>query len=230
MSCLVTVNVFRFNAKSDFLPYYKEYEIKVGEDDTLLDVLNGIKEQDGGFSFSDNKFIGIRVNSFVVSVNLHIKTLIKFLKTDKLTLEPLSEFYAVRDLDIDTSSFLKQLDYLEEFMEEDDKEQYDELVSYYYTSSTIEFEREYFGDSFMLFAKFLIEKYPHKRDAILRLCADEKRGIWLHTSIKNALMLYSKAVSIEASITELKRDILRYVPDTNPTTKREAKRAQNLSF
>lgn len=228
MSYLITANLFRFNAASDLLPYYKEYEVSVDTNGTLLDILNGIKEQDNSFAFPSNRFTGIRVNSFVALVNMSVRTIVKFLKTDKFTLEPLSEFYAVHDLNIDTSPFLKQLDYLKPFMQEGDKERYEELVSYYYASSTIEFEREYFGDSFMLFALFLIEKYPHKRDEILRLCADEKYGVWLHTSVKNALILDPKAVNIEERIARLKADILQYVPDTNSITKREAKCAKTF--
>ncbi|MDR0666439.1 MAG: DUF5644 domain-containing protein [Campylobacteraceae bacterium] len=227
---LLTVKIFRFNAKSDFLPYYKNYEIFVDKDDTLLDILIGVKKQDKEFVFPDNRFIGVRVNSFAASLNIQIKTLIKFLKTNILTIEPLSEFYAVNDLDMDTSVFLKQLTYFETFINEDDKEQYKELISYYFASPIIEFEREYFGDSFMLFAMFLIKKYPHKRDDILRIAADEKRGIWLHVSVKNTMLLYSKAVNIENNIAELKRQILRYVPDVNSIAKHEAKRAENLNF
>ncbi|MDR2635423.1 MAG: DUF5644 domain-containing protein [Campylobacteraceae bacterium] len=231
MSYLITANVFRFNAANDLLPYYKEYEVGVdASGGTLLDILNGIKKQDNSFTFSSNKFIGIRVNSLVTSISTNVKTIVKLLKTDKFTLEPLNEFYTVHDLDIDTRAFLKQLDYLKPFIENNDKEKYEELVSYYYTSPTIEFEREYFGDSFMLFALFLIEKYPHKRDEILRICADEKRGVWLHTSIKNAMILYSKAANIEESIAKLKMQILQYVPDANSTTKREAKYAKSLIF
>jgi succinate dehydrogenase/fumarate reductase-like Fe-S protein len=230
MPHLLTVNAFRFNAKSDFLPYYKKYEIDIGEEDILLDVLNKIKQQDKNFTFSTNQFIGIKVNSFVVSLNMRLKILIKSLKTNEITVEPLSEFYALKDLEIDMSMFLKQLDYLEPFLENGDHEQYKELASYYFASPALEFEREYFGDSFMLFAMFLIKKYPHKKEAILRIAADEKRGIWLHASLKNTMFLYSKAIYAENIIFELKREILRYVPDTNSITKREAVHAENLSF
>jgi succinate dehydrogenase/fumarate reductase-like Fe-S protein len=226
----LTVKVFRFNAKSDFLPYYKKYEISVKEEDTLLDILNGIKKQDREFNFSNNQFVGIRVNSFAASLNVCIRTIIRFLKTDTIILEPLSEFYAVNDLEVDTNMFLKQLDRFGTFINDDDREQYKEFVSYYFTSPAIEFEREYFGDSFMLFAAFLIKKYPQKKEDILRLCADENYGIWLYVSVKNTILLYSKAVNIENSIFELKRQILQYVPDTNSITRREAKRIENLSF
>ncbi|MDR2099678.1 MAG: DUF5644 domain-containing protein [Campylobacteraceae bacterium] len=226
----LTIKAFRFDAKSDFLPYYKEYEILLKGDDTLLDILEGIKKQDKEFNFSSNRFVGIRVNSFAVPLNVHVKTLIRFFKTYTLTFEPLSEFYAINDLEIDTSAFLKHLNRFEIFINDEDNEQYNELVSYYFASPALEFEREYFGDSFMLFAMFLIKKYPQKRDDILRLCADEKYGVWLHVCVKNTIFFYAKAVSIEKTIFELKRQILRHVPDTNSITRREAKRAQNLNF
>ncbi|MDR2080919.1 MAG: DUF5644 domain-containing protein [Campylobacteraceae bacterium] len=226
----LTVKAFRFDAKSDFLPYYKEYEISVKGEDMLIDILNGIKKQDREFNFSNNQFVGVRVNSFVAPLNVRVKTLMRFLKTDVIILEPLSEFYAINDLEMDTNAFLKQLDCFAAFIDDDDKEQYKEFVSYYFASPAIEFEREYFGDSFMLFAAFLIKKYPHKRDDILRLCADENHGIWLHVSVRNTMLLYSKAVNVEHSIFELKRQILQYVPNANSITKREAKCVENLSF
>jgi hypothetical protein len=227
---LLTIKAFRFNAEIDFLPYYKKYEVFVNEENTLIDILNDIKRQDKGFVFSDNQFIGIRVNSFVVSLSIQVKTLVRFFKTDTITLEPLSEFYAINDLDMDTSAFLKQLNYLEMLIDDEDKEQYKKFISYYFTSPVLEFEREYFGDSFMLFAMFLIKKYPHKRDDILRIAADEKRGIWLHVPIKNTMFLYSKAIIIENNIFELKRQILQYVPNVNSIAKHEAKCAENLNF
>ncbi|MDR2790766.1 MAG: DUF5644 domain-containing protein [Campylobacteraceae bacterium] len=227
---LLAVKAFRFNAKSDFLPYYKNYEISLKEEDTLTDILNGIKKQDREFNFSNNQFIGVRVNSFVAPLNVHVRTLTRFLKTDTIVLEPLSEFYAMNDLEVDMGAFLKHLERFKTFIDDEDAKLYKEFVSYYFASGAIEFEREYFGDSFMLFAASLIKKYPQKRDDILRLCADEKCGIWLHVSVKNTMLLYLKAIDMENSISELKRQILQYVPDTNSITKREAKRINNLSF
>ena len=48
----VTVKAFRFNAETDYLPYYKTYEMEVGKDELILDLLNRIKwEHDGSFSY-----------------------------------------------------------------------------------------------------------------------------------------------------------------------------------
>jgi succinate dehydrogenase / fumarate reductase iron-sulfur subunit len=48
----VTLKAFRFNAETDYLPYYKNYEMVVGKDELILDLLNRIKwEHDGSFSY-----------------------------------------------------------------------------------------------------------------------------------------------------------------------------------
>ncbi len=35
----VQIKVFRFNAETDYLPYYKTYEMEVEKDDLVLDLL-----------------------------------------------------------------------------------------------------------------------------------------------------------------------------------------------
>ena len=39
----VTLKVFRFNAKTDYLPYYKTYELEVSDHEVMLDLLNRVK-------------------------------------------------------------------------------------------------------------------------------------------------------------------------------------------
>ncbi|MDR0407539.1 MAG: DUF5644 domain-containing protein [Campylobacteraceae bacterium] len=231
MSYLLNIDAFRFNIKTDFLPYYKKYEVEVNKNAQLSDVLDLIKKQDKSFSFSNNIFLAIKVNRVTTYTHAPIKAIVEKLKTTDLKLEPLSEFRVVNDLDIDTSDFEKKMEPLKPFIKEKkDEECYRELISYYYTSPSLEFERGYFGDSFLLFALFLIKKYPEYRDEILKITADENYGIWLHIPYRNLIMIFQNAISIEENIAELKRNVLQYIPNANSITKREAKRIQNLNF
>ncbi|MDR1460457.1 MAG: DUF5644 domain-containing protein [Campylobacteraceae bacterium] len=231
MSYSLDISAFRFNAKTDFLSYYKQYKIKIDKNAQLLDVLNLIKKQDKNFSFSNNNFLAVKINHIGVYTHTTVKTIVEKLGTTDLKIEPLSEFRAVNDLDIDTSDFEKKIELLKPFTKEErDEECYRELVSYYYISPSLEFEREYFGDSFLLFAIFLIKKYPENRDKILKIIADEDCGIWLYVPYGNLIMTSQNAITVEENIAELKREILKYVPNTNSITKREVKRIQNLNF
>ncbi|MDR1555117.1 MAG: DUF5644 domain-containing protein [Campylobacteraceae bacterium] len=231
MSYTLNISAFRFNAKTDFLPYYKKYKVEADENIQLLDILNLIKQQDKNFSFSNNSFLAIKVNQIGVYTDTPIKTIIEKFGTLDLKLDPISEFRAIDDLDMDTSDFDKKIDILKPFVKEkDDEKYYHELISYYYISPALEFERGYFGDSLLLFAIFLIKKYPQNRDDILKIVSDEHYGIWLHVSYENLITDYQNTINIENNISELKREILKHVPNTNSTTKREAKRIRNLNF
>jgi hypothetical protein len=231
MSYSLNITAFRFDAKTDFLPYYKQYKVKVDKNAQLLNVLNSIKEQDKSFSFSDNKFLAVKVNHIGSYTHTPVKVIIDKLGTTNLKLDPISEFRAVNDLDIDTSDFDKKIEILRPFIKEKkDEECYRELVSYYYISPSLEFEHGYFGDSLLLFAVFLIKKYPENRDEILKIIADENYGIWLYVSYRNLIITYQNAVTVEENITQLKREILKHIPSANSITKSESKRIRNLNL
>jgi hypothetical protein len=229
MAYSLNISAFRFDAKTDFLPYYKHYKIKVDKSAQLLDVLNLIKKQDESFSFSNNNFLAVKVNRIASYTHAPVSVIMNKFETTDWKLEPICEFRAVKDLVIDTKDFEEKMEILRPFIrEKEDEECYRELISYYYISPALEFERGYFGDSLMLFAIFLIKKYHEYKDEILKIIANENYGIWLYIPYRSLIMTYQNAVNIEDNIAELKRAILKYVPDTNNITKREAKHAANL--
>ncbi|MFV0482142.1 MAG: DUF5644 domain-containing protein [Campylobacteraceae bacterium] len=221
-------NIFRFNAKTDFLPHYKKVELDLDENILLNDALDLIKEKEPNFSYPKNEFIGIRVNGVVTFLDVTMKEVIKKFKKDELTLEPISEFMAVNDLEIKTDDFKQKLAPLKPFTQKEDELVYDELVSYYYASPAYEFDRDIYGDSFFLFSIYLLKKYPEFKKDILKIVADKKHGIWLHVSLNNILFDNQSAKNIDENIAELKREILKIIPRENSTTKRESKRKNKL--
>lgn len=108
----VTFNVFRFNAETDYLPYYKQYTLEVTSEEVILDVLNRIKwEHDGTFSYRRScrhgicGTCGIKVNGKgVLACKERLNDLID-LFGDELTIDPLSTKRAVKDLIIDKGDF-----------------------------------------------------------------------------------------------------------------------------
>lgn len=108
----VTIKAFRFNAETDYLPYYKTYAMEVGKDELMLDVLNRIKwEHDGSFSYRRSCRHGIcgscaiKVNGKpVLSCKENAHDMIK-LFGDELILDPQSKKRAVKDMIIDKKDF-----------------------------------------------------------------------------------------------------------------------------
>ncbi len=109
----LTFKTFRFNAETDFLPYFKTYEMEVGKDELVLDILNRIKwEFDGSFSYRRSCRHGIcgscsiKVNGKpVLSCKQNVWELVDIFETDTLLLEPQSRKRVVKDMIIDKKDF-----------------------------------------------------------------------------------------------------------------------------
>jgi succinate dehydrogenase / fumarate reductase iron-sulfur subunit len=113
----ITVKVFRFDADSDILPYYREYKIEVTQEDVVLDILNKIKwEHSGSLSYRRSCRHGI-CGSCAVKVNTKGVLACKERVFDlidifgkELVIDPLSEKRAVKDLIIDKTDFWEKHD------------------------------------------------------------------------------------------------------------------------
>lgn len=108
----VTIKAFRFNAETDYLPYTKQYEMEVGKDDLVLDLMNRIKwEHDGSFSYRRScrhgicGACGIKVNGKpVLACKQNAIELLDMFNND-ITLEPQSKKRAIKDMIIDKGDF-----------------------------------------------------------------------------------------------------------------------------
>jgi len=108
----VTIKAFRFNAETDYLPYYKSYKMEVGKDELILDLLNRIKwEHDGSFSYRRScrhgicGACGIKVNGKATLACKQNAIELVELFGDELIFEPQSKKRAVKDMIIDKGDF-----------------------------------------------------------------------------------------------------------------------------
>ena len=120
----LTFKTFRFNAETDFLPYFKTYEMEVGKDELVLDILNRIKwEFDGSFSYRRSCRHGIcgscsiKVNGKpVLSCKQNVWELVDIFGTDTLLLEPQSKKRVVKDMIIDKKDFWSKHEKLKPYL------------------------------------------------------------------------------------------------------------------
>ncbi len=119
----VNFKVFRFNADSDYLPYYEDYSMDVTSEEVVLDILNRIKwDHDGSFSYRRSCRHGIcgacaiKVNGrSTLACKESMTTMIETFGTD-LTIEPLSTKRAVKDMIIDKGDFWEKHDNIHPFL------------------------------------------------------------------------------------------------------------------
>lgn len=197
------ISLFKFDYKSDYLPYYTKNFVKVKKEKTLLDLLNSINNEHP-FGYRNSKNFNVVVNGIYTNATIPIDELTKNFGKD-LTIEPISIRRAHTDLLINDADFQERLAILSEFIEDEDIARYKDYKIYFYASNTINFEYDYIGDSLLLLAHDLIEKDKSKEQEILSAISQYDCGAEYHTSLANRV--YNFDSSIEDKIFAIKKKL-----------------------
>ncbi|MCF6173373.1 MAG: DUF5644 domain-containing protein [Campylobacteraceae bacterium] len=200
------LSVFRFDAKSDYLPFYKKHIIKVDGDKTIDNLLGMLKEEDRLFDYPKSKNAAIKISGKTVSTAIKVSDIVENFGTE-LTLMPISEKRASKDLIINSDDFDEKFDLIDAFIDSVDRKRYKELIVYHYASDTYVYSDNFQGDALFLFAYEMIQKHIGQKKNILNILDNEENGIWLHTNICGKL--FPADYSIENKINFLKNEILR---------------------
>ena len=169
------VEAYFFNAKTDYLPYYKTYTITIDEEKSFQELLEAVKEQERNFSFPKENPLA-KIDSFTIEATTQVKTLIEHFGTE-FRINPVSFYRSINGLIIDDSNFLASYKLLEPFCDKEDFEFYQSLYSVHFASSTFDYKKEYLGDAIAILAAHLIEKYPEQEQAILEALASDDNGL-----------------------------------------------------
>jgi len=171
----LNLEVFFFNAKTDYLPYYKNFTINIDKEAPFSEVLAKIKEQNPLFNYP-NSNLWLKVNGKVISGDLKVNKVAQKLGCD-LTIEPVSSYRAKNCLEIDNSDFYGFYKKFEKFCDEEDKKYFDSLYGLNYASETFNYNKNYIGDGVLVFAFHLINKNNENRDEILKII-EQDGTIW----------------------------------------------------
>lgn len=202
----VTLKTFRFNAETDYLPYYKHYELEVGKDELILDLLNRIKwEHDGSFSYRRSCRHGIcgacaiKVNGrATLACKQNALELIE-LFGDELVIEPSSTKRAIKDMIIDKSDFWEKHATVKPYVvaevkvhpEHETKQSIDEFNNFldsdlciqcgacHYSCPALEVNDAFLGPAALNAAyRFTIDTRDEAGDERLAITAEMGSGVW----------------------------------------------------
>ncbi len=197
------ISLFRFDYKSDYLPYYTKNFVKIKNEKTLLDILNSINNEDEcEYRNSDN--FDVVINGTYTNVTISVDDLVKNFGND-IIIEPISIRRAHTDLLINDEDFHQRLSILDEFVDDEDIKKYKNYKIYFYASNTLNFEYDYIGDSVLLLACDLIEKNKVNEENILEKLLSYDCGAEYHTSLSNRI--YNIDSSIEEKINSLRKKL-----------------------
>jgi hypothetical protein len=167
--------VFFFNSKTDYLPYYKNFDFGIDENSQIKSILPLIKEQNRNFNYPEQNLY-FRVNGLVTNGEVSIKEIVAKLG-DEITIEPVSTYRSKDSLIINDDDFYESFKILEPYCSEDDREYYQGLYGLHYASATFEYNKQYIGDAILILASRLIFNKHIKKDEILEAISCDN-GLW----------------------------------------------------
>ena len=212
MECKLELSVFRFDAKTDFLPYYKKHFITIDPALSVNDLLAQIKTEDVNFDYPKGELSALKINGKALFSNASLDGIIhSFGKI--LILEPLSTKRVTKDMIINTDDFYQRFDLLNAYVDGKDRALYEHYIIYHYASSVLDLLEDFQGDALFAFAYDMIQKHPERKKEILNVVANEHTGVFFH--VKLCKKIYPCGAEVEKKIMELKNHVMKQRPFAN---------------
>lgn len=211
---MIETKLFKFDSKTDYLPYYKSYKLPLNNENTINDVLDTINDIEK-FGYISGEAFFLRVNGVFTSSDV---TISKFISdSGELLLEPLSVNRAVNDLIIDTKDYQEKLSLLDSYFTAEEKALIIKEKIYmleYYASNTLHFENDYIGEHVLFLASELIQKDPSLKDEISSL-VDTDNGIKIRSSLNYRVVDSKEGIPKHYAKVTLDSDIVQYFDNFN---------------
>jgi len=198
MSYTLNTKAFFFNAKTDYLPYYKHFKLTLPRDAVAKDILVAIQAQNENFAYPELNLV-FKINDVMVEEDLPLASIVEKLGTE-LQIDPASSYRANNGLIINNHDFMQSFDILAPFATESDKKYYKTLYALHYASETTNFDKDYIGDAVLVLAHKMISEGNAHPQEILDAITSVHSGL-LDCEYENNLF---NAQSYDAAITALK--------------------------
>lgn len=176
MSHKLTIKAFFFNAKTDYLPYYKHFNISVENDATAKDLLTLIQAQNENFSFPKQKLF-MKINGLIVEAKQSVSSIVERLGSD-LQIDPVNSYRSNDGLKINDDDFMQSYALLEPYATEADLKYYKTLYALHYASETENFDRGYIGDAILVLAHKMITDGSEHEETILEAITSPYSGLF----------------------------------------------------
>jgi len=173
----INIRAFFFNAKTDYLPYYKNFSFIVQKETTLKEVLQLIKNQNSDFSYPEKDLL-FRVNDLIVTGIEKMEEVVEELGNE-LTIEPALKYRSDNGLVLNNQDFIHQFRHIfQRHLEtKENLAYYISLYPIHYASETFHYNKEYIGDAILLTAYKMIKDGSEFKEEILNNINDPFNGL-----------------------------------------------------
>jgi len=175
MSHTLNVKAFFFNAKTDYLPYYKNFKLSLKNDAVAKDILIAIQTKNDNFSYPELNLI-FKINDLLVEEDTPISKIINKLGTT-LKIDPANSYRANNGLIINNDDFMQSYALLAPYATDSDKKYYKTLYALHYASETENFDHNYIGDAILVLAHKMIQEGNEHKTEILNAITSANSGL-----------------------------------------------------
>ena len=176
MQYRLNIKAFFFNAKTDYLPYYKQFVVTLNEDAKAVDILAEIKAQNENFAYPEERLV-FKINDLVIEGEQPMKEVVERLGSD-LQIDPVNAYRSNNGLVINDDDFMQRYELLAPYASEEDKAYYETLYALHYASETEKFDRDYIGDAILLLAHRLVTQGSEHEEVILHTISEAHSGLF----------------------------------------------------
>jgi len=175
MSHNINVKAFFFNAKTDYLPYYKNFALSLPDDAVAKDILVDIQAKNENFSYPELNLI-FKINDLMVEEDTPLSSIVNKLGTT-LKIDPANSYRANNGLIINNDDFMQSYELLAPYATESDKKYYKTLYALHYASETENFDHDYIGDAVLVLAHKMISEGNEHKTEILNAITSADSGL-----------------------------------------------------
>ncbi len=196
MQHTLNVRAFFFNAKTDYLPYYKHFTMTLDAEAPAVEMLANIQTQNENFAYPTDKLV-FKLNDLVIDGKETIGEIVAKLGTT-LQVDPVLSYRSNHCLIINDDDFMKSFALLAPYASQEDKAYYESLYATHYASETFKFSHDYIGDAILLLAHRMIENGSEDKEAILQAISDPYDGLAACEYENNLFHAQDHTAAIEA--------------------------------
>jgi len=203
MTYTLETKAFFFNAKTDYLPYYKHFTLTLPYDASAKDILIAIKAQNENFTYPESNLI-FKINDLMVEGDTSLSTIVEKLGT-QLHINPANSYRSNNGLIINDDDFMKSYALLAPYATESDEAYYKTLYALHYASETEKFDHSYIGDAILVLAHKMIDEGSIHKEAILKAITSKSSSL-LDCEYENNLFDAQDHTASIASLKELAKN------------------------
>lgn len=220
MEVELLLHVFRFNANTDYLPYYNHMELEIDSGKHVSDVLAEIKKKYVSFSYKRGT-PEIKINGVALSKDITIEEAMDVFG-EEWTLDPFSIHYAVQDMIINDAGFYLKMDTVHDSFDKEDIDTYKSYKAYFYASEIMHYNEDYISEAIMAFAADFIRKHPVFEQEILSKMSDPQNGAWSYASLEKKVYPYD--TGFDEKVMTIRQRLYYQYPLVSKYAKKQSKR------